>query len=248
MIALREFTNGAEMMEFYRQLKARTKALAPPPPPAPPPPQPSLPPSSSMPEPEPTTVPDPFVFARKTPLQRIILAVAREFNIPPYVLISTARTRDAVVARQVVALLGRDLTNCSTVKIGRVLGGRDHTTILHAFTAIKNKIASDPALAGKIQTVRDELLEVSTEKHIRPAVAISALMPNLAMRPPAPGLASVDAQRSNAGCTLLKSQSAEEFSHDNGCDQDSDRERDQRPGGPDAESSGSIIGCRGNGH
>jgi hypothetical protein len=149
MMPPREFTNADEMRDFYQKLKARTKAWAPRP--APPP----------APEPEPQQAPEPPPFpARMTPVVRILVAVAAEFNIPPHVIKSGARTQDAIVPRQVVVLLAKELTNASNRMIGIVLGRRNHTTIMHSASIIKTKMAGNPALAGRVQRLRAKLLEM----------------------------------------------------------------------------------------
>lgn len=67
----------------------------------------------------------------------IMDAVCRTFGVRTIDLTSARRTRDIVRPRQVVMALARHLTERSLPEIGRRMGGRDHTTVLHA----SNKIA-----------------------------------------------------------------------------------------------------------
>jgi hypothetical protein len=145
-MSLREFSSAAELMAHYRELRARIRAWAPRP--APPP------------EPDPTAEPAPPLPARMTPVVRILVAVADEFNIPPHVIKSGARTKDVVVPRQVVALLAKELTNASNQMIGIVLGHRDHSTIMHAAWIIKTRMAGNPTLAHRVERLRATLLEM----------------------------------------------------------------------------------------
>ncbi|MBU1428851.1 chromosomal replication initiator protein DnaA, partial [bacterium] len=58
-------------------------------------------------------------------------------------LLSKKRTKDVVFARQVAIYLSRELTDLSLTSIGEAFGRRDHTTIIHSYTKIKNKIKKD---------------------------------------------------------------------------------------------------------
>jgi chromosomal replication initiator protein len=87
-------------------------------------------------------------------LRRIIAAAAAEFLMPREVAASVSRTRGAVMLRHIVCLLAREFTSLSTPQIGKVLGDRDHTTILHACRAAQRRIDADPVLATKVKRLR----------------------------------------------------------------------------------------------
>ena len=59
------------------------------------------------------------------------------------------RRQEVVKARDLIAFLLREYGNISYSEIGRLLGNRDHTTILHAYKKIKQRIKTHPEL--KIQ-------------------------------------------------------------------------------------------------
>lgn len=94
-----------------------------------------------------------------TPLHRILVATAQEFDISADVIRSGSRVASVVVARGVVCRLARELTSMSTNQIGKMLGGRDHSTVMHAVGSIARKLSIDPVLALKVQRLRDKLLE-----------------------------------------------------------------------------------------
>ena len=52
--------------------------------------------------------------------------------------------------RQIAMYLCRELTDLSLPKIGKVLGGRDHTTVMHGINKIKKLLTKDPELARQI--------------------------------------------------------------------------------------------------
>jgi hypothetical protein len=142
MMHLQEFKSVGEMRAFYRNLRARMRALGPQPPPPPPPPA----PPAAPPHEEPIQTP-------LLRMQRIVDAVALEFKVPQDAILSDSRIQICVTARHVVCLLAREFTYLSTIKIGRLLN-RDHSTIIHAIKTIALKIANDPELRAKVERLR----------------------------------------------------------------------------------------------
>jgi Bacterial dnaA protein helix-turn-helix len=151
-MTLREFSSASELMQHYRELRARTKSWAPRPPPPPPP---------APPAPTPSVSPAPV--ARLTPLQRIIAAAAHEFGIASEMLTSSSREQNVVAARQVAALLARELTNMSNRMIGKMLGHRDHSTVNASVASLACKMECDPMLAERVRLLRNKLLEKDDE-------------------------------------------------------------------------------------
>ncbi len=70
----------------------------------------------------------------------ILEATSEMFAIPLDRLQSKSRTRDLVHARQVCMYVCRELTDLSYPQIGREFGGRDHTTVIHAYDKITEQI------------------------------------------------------------------------------------------------------------
>jgi chromosomal replication initiator protein len=80
-----------------------------------------------------------------------IQAVACEhFQLTPGELLSSSRTARIAWPRQVAMYLARELTDDSLPAIGRHFGGRDHTTVLHAWRRTTKRLAAD---AGSRRTV-----------------------------------------------------------------------------------------------
>jgi chromosomal replication initiator protein len=82
--------------------------------------------------------------------ERILLAVGQCFGTTPEVLCGRRRTQSIALPRQVAMFLLRQLTDLSLVEIGRVLGGRDHTTVLWACKRVARRISEDSDLAEKV--------------------------------------------------------------------------------------------------
>ena len=79
-------------------------------------------------------------------LHEVVLAVARQGNVSSIDLVSACREQDLVVWRLVLYGLCRELTYASYAKIGRILGNRDHSTIMKGLKRLKELRAKDPAI------------------------------------------------------------------------------------------------------
>jgi chromosomal replication initiator protein len=51
----------------------------------------------------------------------------------------------------------REMTDLSYPKIGESFGGRDHTTVLHAWEKISKQIKLDPTLAEDIKNLKEDI-------------------------------------------------------------------------------------------
>jgi chromosomal replication initiator protein len=71
------------------------------------------------------------------------------------------RTREIATARQVAMYLCRELTNASLPKIGDEFGGRDHTTVLHAFDKIKTALRDEPDVQEAVRQLSARLKSYS---------------------------------------------------------------------------------------
>jgi chromosomal replication initiator protein len=94
---------------------------------------------------------------RKIAVQAIQKAVAQQFDIPIDSMRAKTRIARVVIARQVAIYLSRELTDLSLVDIGKRFGGRDHSTVLHAISKVKQLLAQDASLRRKLQALHEEL-------------------------------------------------------------------------------------------
>jgi chromosomal replication initiation ATPase DnaA len=90
---------------------------------------------------------------------QIIEAVAAETGISAHELMSDRRAKPVCRARFLVIGLAFGLTRHSSVQIGRALGNRDHTTIIHARARCADYYRDDPdfhLLMGRAERRLDE--------------------------------------------------------------------------------------------
>ena len=89
--------------------------------------------------------------------RQILETVAGQYGVSTESLIGKLRDRKTATARQVAMYLIRENGQYRLSDIGDMLGGRDHTTILHGCGKIANEIKSNPQTAKAIAEIRKEL-------------------------------------------------------------------------------------------
>lgn len=80
-------------------------------------------------------------------------SVANYFNLRVEDLKSQRRTRNIAYPRQIAMYLSRKLTDMSLPKIGEEFGGRDHTTVIHAYEKISENLKTDEVLQTTINDI-----------------------------------------------------------------------------------------------
>ena len=76
-------------------------------------------------------------------IDTIIDAVCKHFDVSANAIGSRIRKQDYVLARQVTMFLAQKHTKMPTSRIGRLVGGRDHSTVLHSCTQIEKRLKAD---------------------------------------------------------------------------------------------------------
>lgn len=89
------------------------------------------------------------------PIEKIQAEVGKFYNVSVNEMKGTRRVQNIVLARQVAMYLAREMTDNSLPRIGREFGGKDHTTVMHAYEKIKGMIEIDDNLRLEIQTIKD---------------------------------------------------------------------------------------------
>ncbi|MCC8059965.1 MAG: chromosomal replication initiator protein DnaA [Clostridiales bacterium] len=89
--------------------------------------------------------------------EKIIQVVSDHFNLTPLDILSQKRTKEIVYPRQIAMYLCRHMTNVPLQEIGRVLGGRDHTTIIHGIDKITVDLQQNPTLQNTIDILMKKI-------------------------------------------------------------------------------------------
>jgi chromosomal replication initiator protein len=92
--------------------------------------------------------------SQPTSVEEIQQRVAERFGISRAELVGSSRAATPLRARQVAIFLTRDLTDLSLPQIGRLYGGRDHTTVLNSLRRVEASLGDDPELAEKVRELR----------------------------------------------------------------------------------------------
>ncbi len=87
----------------------------------------------------------------------IIEVVAEHFGVMPEDITSKKRNSEFVVPRQVFMYLCRKLTDTSYVNIARIIGKKDHTTIIHGVNKIEDDIKTNEELRNKVETIKKKI-------------------------------------------------------------------------------------------
>lgn len=83
----------------------------------------------------------------------IINVVAEHFGVKPEDITSKKRNSEFVQPRQVVMYLCRELTDTSLINVGKILGKKDHTTVMHGVKKIEAEIKTNEELKNKIDII-----------------------------------------------------------------------------------------------
>jgi chromosomal replication initiator protein len=85
----------------------------------------------------------------------VIKTVSEYFEISQTDIINKSRRKEVVLPRQVIMFLLRDMLGMSYPDIGEKIGKRDHTTAIHSYEKIAEKIKADKGLNQKIVMIKD---------------------------------------------------------------------------------------------
>ena len=99
-------------------------------------------------------------------IDQIVKYVCREMKISERQILGKSRTMKVALARQLAMFLSKELTGASLANIGIHIGGRDHSTVIHACKSIDKKAISDSDFQRKIENMKNEISgqNVSTTK------------------------------------------------------------------------------------
>ena len=94
----------------------------------------------------------------------IMTQTANYFNITIDDLCGPARTHVLVTARQIAMYLCRELTDFSLPAIGRLFGGRDHTTVMHANKKIRQLMAERRTIYNQVTELTNRIKQAASAR------------------------------------------------------------------------------------
>ncbi len=97
--------------------------------------------------------------AHTVSIEDIIEACCAQWQVTQDDVFSQSRKANIVLVRQTVMYLAQRHTKLSTSKIGLLVGGRNHATVLHAIAQVKNRLGTSPVYARQVKEVEDQLRE-----------------------------------------------------------------------------------------
>lgn len=97
--------------------------------------------------------------SRRVFIADIIAATARVFGMTVRDITGPGRFKDRVLARQAGMFIAGELSGQSTPEIGRRFGGRDHSTVFHAYDKCRVNMDADATYRAKVEKVRAIVLE-----------------------------------------------------------------------------------------
>jgi chromosomal replication initiator protein len=89
-----------------------------------------------------------------TSVEEIQERVAETFCISRAELIGTSRAATPLRARQVAIFLTREMTDLSLPQIGRLYGGRDHSTVLNSLRRVESSLTEGGELGQRVDELR----------------------------------------------------------------------------------------------
>lgn len=94
-------------------------------------------------------------------VKTIIEKTAENFGIHSEEVLSKKRTQEIALTRQTAMYICRMLTDLSLPKIGEEFGGRDHTTVLHAFKKIESLVTKNSDYKNRVELIKNNILNNS---------------------------------------------------------------------------------------
>ncbi|MGN0069828.1 MAG: chromosomal replication initiator protein DnaA [Prevotella sp.] len=86
-------------------------------------------------------------------VDEIVETVCHHYNVSPANVNSRSRKRDLVTARQVAMFLAQKYTKLTASRIGKLVGGRDHSTVIHSCAQVQQRMNSNPQFSKDIENI-----------------------------------------------------------------------------------------------
>ncbi len=102
-------------------------------------------------------IPSRAAASKPSTVEEIQQQVAAAFGISRAELVGSGRAATPLRARQIAILLTREATDLSLPQIGRLYGGRDHSTVLNSLRRAETSLSDDADLARRVDELRSSI-------------------------------------------------------------------------------------------
>ena len=90
-------------------------------------------------------------------VDEIIESVCQHYNVTTANINSRSRKKEYVMARQVSIYLAQKYTKMPASRIGRLVGGRDHSTVIYSCNQVEQRIKIDKKFSSEITSIENSL-------------------------------------------------------------------------------------------
>ncbi len=96
-------------------------------------------------------------------LDNVKRAAMRTFELTKGEIESANKSRSICMPRQIAMYLCREMTDKSLPQIARAFNKKDHTTVIHAWRKVKEKMQADPEVVRDVERVRETVFDIQAE-------------------------------------------------------------------------------------
>ena len=88
-------------------------------------------------------------------VDEIVGTVCNHYNVPESALASKSRKHDIVLVRQISMYLAQKYTKMPASRIGKLVGGRDHSTVIHSCSQVEQRLKTDKAFSAEVSSIEN---------------------------------------------------------------------------------------------
>ena len=85
----------------------------------------------------------------------ILEKVCNHYNVPQQNVFSKSRKRDYVMVRQISMYFAQKYTKMPASRIGQLIGGRDHSTVIHSCSTVEQRLKVDKAFSAELSSIEN---------------------------------------------------------------------------------------------
>ena len=88
-------------------------------------------------------------------VDEILDKVCNHYSVSQQHVLSRSRKRDYVLVRQISMYLAQKYTKMPAGRIGQLIGGRDHSTVIHSCSAVEQRLKVDKAFLSEVNSIEN---------------------------------------------------------------------------------------------